>query len=146
MSMPKKTIANCSKCGNPVPVTIFHSVNTDYAEDIAEQIISGELFNVKCDKCGFISHLEYDVLYNDMKHWAMVWVVHKEAPDYDERIVEARSSRIIQYKINRIVNDMNALREKVACLEQNRDDRIIEFCKVFMTYNLLHELATVKNG
>ena len=71
MSIPKKMTVKCSKCGAEIDVTVFESVNTDFAEDITEQIISGDLFNAKCDKCGFVSHLEYDVLYHDVKHGAM---------------------------------------------------------------------------
>jgi len=59
MSLPKKMTVKCSKCGAEIEVTVFESVNTDYAPDIAEQIISGELFNAKCDNCGFVSNLEY---------------------------------------------------------------------------------------
>lgn len=125
MSIPMNMTVKCSKCGNPISVTAFQSVNTDYAEDIAEQIISGDLFNARCAKCGFGSHLEYDMLYHDMKHMAMIWVVHKESPEYTSRVAEARATDFIPYKTTRIVEGMNALREKVACLERNRDDRIM---------------------
>ena len=128
---------NCSKCGEPIEVTAFQSVNTDYADNIAERIISGDLFNAKCPKCGFISHLNYDMLYHDIKRKAMIWVIHKDTKEYKTRVAEARSANIISYKTTRIVEDMNALREKVACLESNRDDRIIELYKVYMAYHIL---------
>ena len=38
MSIPKKMTVKCSKCGAELDVTVFESVNTDYAEDITEQI------------------------------------------------------------------------------------------------------------
>ena len=138
MSIPKKMTVKCSKCGAEIDVTVFESVNTDFAEDIIEQITSGDLFNAKCDKCGFVSHLEYDILYHDVKHGAMVWVLHNNSPEYSNRVAELRSSpNILKYKTTRIVNNMNELRQKVACLENGRDDRIIELCKVFIAYNLL---------
>ena len=138
MSIPKKMTVKCSKCGAELDVTVFESVNTDYAEDITEQITSGDLFNAKCDKCGFVSHLEYDILYHDVKHGAMIWVLHDNTPEYSNRVAELRSSpNFLKYKITRIVNNMNELRQKVACLENGRDDRIIELCKVFIAYNLL---------
>lgn len=138
MSIPKKMTVKCSKCGAEIDVTVFESVNTDFAEDITEQITSGDLFNAKCDKCGFVSHLEYDVLYHDVKHGAMIWVLHNNSPEYSDRVAELRSSaNILGYKTTRIVNNMNELRQKVACLENGRDDRIIELCKVFIAYNLL---------
>lgn len=138
MSLPKKMTVKCSKCGAEIEVTVFESVNTDYAPDIAEQIISGELFNAKCDNCGFVSNLEYDILYHDVKRGAMIWVLHKNSPEYANKVAELRNStNILGYKTTRIVNNMNELRQKVACLENDRDDRIIELCKVFIAYNLL---------
>ena len=138
MSIPKRMTVKCSKCGAEIEVTVFESVNTDFATDIAEQITTGELFNAKCSKCGFVSHLEYDVLYHDVKHGAMIWVLHDTSPDYSDRVAELRNSaNILGYKTTRIVNNMNELRQKVACLENGRDDRIIELCKVFIAYNLL---------
>ena len=138
MSLPKKMTVQCSKCGAEIDVTIFESVNTDYSADIPEQIISGNLFNAKCDKCGFLSHLEYDLLYHDVKHGAMIWVLHDNSPEYSSKVAELRSSaNILGYKTTRIVNNMNGLRQKVACLENGRDDRIIELCKVFIAYSLM---------
>lgn len=139
MSIPRKMTVNCSKCGKPLSVTVFESINTDYAENISSQIISGELFNAKCPHCNFVSHLEYDMLYHDLKHGAMIWVVHPNGPEYQRKIAEVRSTQLVAYKTLRIVHDMNALKEKVSCLENNRDDRIIELCKVFFAYNLLSQ-------
>ena len=137
MSLPRKMTVKCSKCGKPLTATVFESVNSDYADDIAIQIMSGELFKVKCPHCQFVSHLEYDFLYHDLKNGAMIWVVHKNAPNYASKISEIRSTQKLPYKTLRIVEDMNALKEKVSCLERKRDDRIIELCKVFTAYNLL---------
>jgi len=104
------------------------------------QIISGELFNAECPKCKHISHMEYDLLYNDMRHEAMIWVIHKEKPGYETKVEEARSTqKFTPYDTLRIVEDMNALKEKVSCLERGRDDRVIEMCKFFILGNLLSQ-------
>ena len=139
MSIPKRMTVNCSKCGKPLSVTVFESVNSDYADDIAMQIMTGELFDVECPHCKFVSHLEYDILYHDLRHGAMIWVVNPKSPDYTKKLAEVRTTQILPYKTLRIVNDMNSLKEKVSCLESNRDDRIIELCKVFCAYNLLSQ-------
>lgn len=137
MSMPRNITVNCSKCGKSLTATMFVSVNSDYSNDLAMQIMSGELFDVKCPRCQFVSHLEYDFLYHDMHNRAMIWVVHKNSPDYESKLSEIRSTQKLPYKTLRIVEDMNALKEKVSCLESKRDDRIIELCKVFTVYDLL---------
>ena len=139
MSIPKRMTVNCSKCGKPLSVTVFESVNSNYADDIAMQIMTGELFDVECPHCKFVSHLEYDILYHDLRHGAMVWVVNLKSPDYMKKLTEVRTMQKLPYKTLRIVNDVNALKEKVSCLERNRDDRIVELCKVFCAYNLLSQ-------
>lgn len=139
MSIPKQTTVKCSKCGHDIQATVFESINTDYADDIATQIISGKLFEVKCPHCDFLINLEYDILYNDMKHGAMIWVLHKNLPNYESKVKEIRSAPSLPYKTLRIVEDMNSLKEKVSCLECNRDDRVIEFCKAFAMGYLLNE-------
>lgn len=139
MSIPKNITVNCSKCGKPFEVTVFESINTDYADDVAKQIIRGDLFNVECPHCKYVSHLEYDILYHDLRHEAIVWVVHTNTLEYEKRISEIRNMPSFPYKTLRIVDDMNALREKVSCLESNRDDRVIELCKVFTAYNLFSQ-------
>lgn len=130
MSIPKRVTVTCPKCGKPFQTLVFESVNTDYAENIAQQIISGELFDAKCPACGFVAHLVYNVLYHDMKHGAMIWLVHPEE-DYEKKVNEIRSTGLLPYKVTRIVQSVNQLREKVACLEKNRDDRVIEILKLF---------------
>lgn len=139
MSIPRQMTVNCSKCGKPLTATVFESINTNYGESVANQIISGELFNVECPHCQFISHLEYDFLYHDLHHGAMVWVVHRTSPEYTSRIAEIRNIKSPPYKTLRIVEDINALKEKVSCLESGRDDRVVELCKVFTAVNLLSQ-------
>lgn len=136
MSIPRQITVNCSKCGQPLTATVFDSINTDFGENVPGKIISGELFNVECPHCKFVSHLEYDILYHDMAHGAMVWVVHKNSPAYSSKISEIRTMAMPPYKMLRIVEDMNALKEKVSCLEAGRDDRVIELCKVFVSRKL----------
>lgn len=137
MSIPKKMTVNCSKCGKPLSVTVFESINSDYSDTLPMQIMSGDLFNAECPHCKFVSHLEYDILYHDMRHGAMVWVLHQNTPEYATKLAELRSTNMLPYKTLRVVEDMNALKEKVSCLENGRDDRIVELCKVFAVYNLL---------
>lgn len=136
MSMPRQITVNCSKCGKPLTATVFESINTDFGENVPSKIINGELFNVECPHCKSVSHLEYDILYHDLIHGAMVWVVHKNSLAYSSKISEIRTTAMPPYKMLRIVEDMNALKEKVSCLEAGRDDRVIELCKVFISRKL----------
>lgn len=132
MSIPKRVTVSCPGCKKRFETTIFGSLNTDFAPDIIEAVISGDRFAAKCPHCGFQAHLEYDLLYHDMKHGAMIWVIHKENPEYSKKVAEVRATNLLSYDVTRIVPDMNALREKAACLVSEKDDRIVELCKVFL--------------
>ena len=58
MSMPKRVTISCPSCKRPFEATIFESLNTDFAPDIIETVISGDRFSAKCPHCGFESQLE----------------------------------------------------------------------------------------
>ena len=122
MSIPKTATVTCQKCGKQFETTIFESVNTGFSQDLAERVVSGELFRAICPACGFTMHLEYDLLYHDMKHGAMVWAIHPGDENEQERIAEIRTTNeLFHYDFTRIV----------PCLETGKDDRVIELCKLF---------------
>ena len=136
MSIPKRLTISCLDCKKRFETTVFESLNTDFSPDIIEAVINGDRFSAKCPHCGFVAHLEYDLLYHDIEHGAMIWVIHDNNPEYLKKVNEVRATLLPPYDVTRIVSDMNALREKAACLASGRDDRIVELCKVFLISQL----------
>ena len=66
MSMPNETMITCPSCGNEQKFTIWNSVNVSLSPELKQKIISGELINFCCDKCGDKSRLVYPMLYHDI--------------------------------------------------------------------------------
>lgn len=147
MSIPKSTAVSCPNCKKQFEAIMFESLNTDYDSTVIESVIRGDRFSAKCPHCGFVTHLEYDLLYHDMKHQAMIWVIHKEYPEHAKKVDEVKSTRLLPYNMIRIVPDINALREKAACLASGKDDRVIELCKVYLVTNLKQQRSNfdIKN-
>lgn len=144
MSIPKTIMIDCPSCKKQFETIIFQSLNTDFAPDIIDTVISGERFSAKCPHCGFVAHLEYDFLYHDMKHSAMIWVIHKGSPKYSKKVDEVRSiPPVLPYDVTRIVSNMNDLREKAACLATGKDDRVVELCKVFLCPNCMRKCQSL---
>ena len=56
MSIPRNVMVKCPKCEHSFPATIFDSINTNYAQDVAMSIITGDRFKVSCPCCGNIAH------------------------------------------------------------------------------------------
>lgn len=140
MSVPKRMKVTCPNCKKVFETTVFGSLNTSYSPDVIETVINGERFDAKCPYCGFVANLEYDLLYHDMIHGAMIWVIHKDNPKYLKKIEEIRASQRPPHYVTRIVPDMNGLREKAACLASGKDDRIVELCKVFLVSQLNQQM------
>lgn len=130
MSIQKRVTVTCPKCGKPFQVIIFASINANHADNVADQIMDGSFFHGKCPACGFVANLAYDVFYHDEKHSTMIWLIHKDG-DYEKKVAEICAVEPPPQITTRLVRSVNELREKVACLEANRDDRIIELVKLF---------------
>lgn len=136
MSIPRKVMIPCPECGKKYQITVFDSLNTDYAPNLPDSIINGTWFLAKCPFCGSLSPMEYDFLYHDLKHNAMIWVVHTNNDSYYKTMSDIRATPVFPGLLTRIVTDMWSLREKVSCLESGKDDRVIEIYKVLLNCNL----------
>lgn len=138
MSMPRKEKAACPKCGADCDFTLWQSINTE-VDFAIPQIISGELFKVKCKSCGLETYVDYPILFNDMIHDVMIQYVHQE------EVPEAREALNHLGDLNcrgRIVTDQLSLREKTAIFNLGLDDRVIEVMKLV----IIAQLADSLNG
>ena len=139
MSIPRQVTITCPYCGKNFSATVFASVNTDYSKDLPRRIIDGTWFDSVCPNCQKTVSFNYDMLYHDMNHHAMIWLVcRKNNPDYQKKVDEIRETPH-SGNTTRLVFSKEELREKVACLEKGRDDRVIEICKYFMLDELMRQ-------
>ncbi len=154
MSIPIKTQLQCPKCKEVFSTTIWGSVNTDYAPDLPQKLITGEFFSCACPKCQAKINLVYPMLYNDMKHGFFIQLSPDEK-SYSEALEYFKTQKhsLLRY---RLVRDTQSLGEKVSIIENGRDDKLIELCKWFYwaqltesypEFNCQHEYYYVdKNG
>lgn len=141
MSMPSKGRVTCPKCHDTFPQTIWESVNTKLSPDLPKKIISGEFFTFRCPHCGHTFCAEYTMLYHDMEHRAMVWLVTPGGSKVDEIC----NAAIIPGYTTRLVRSALELAEKVSSLETGRDDRVIEFDKLLISPMVADALPQMKN-
>lgn len=128
MSIPIDLEFQCRYCGANIKKQGWRSINTDMP-GAAQEIMSGDLFNFTCPKCGKQDHVEYDLLYNDMKHNMWIQVLFKPDQMKDSiRALEKTVSMMGDCQL-RVVRNVYQLAEKVTALEFGRDDRIIELIK-----------------
>lgn len=131
MSAPRITTVCCPRCQEKVDFTIWETVNTRVSTELRERILDGSLFTKACPHCGYEIRLEYDMLYHDLQHQAMLWVVLQKEETYETRVREVRdTARLLPPGyLTRLVHTSRELQEKIRALQFHRDDRLMELCK-----------------
>ena len=143
MSLSRKETIACPKCKKNFEVTIWNTVNTDLAEDVAELIVTGKFFVETCPHCGYHLTLNYPLLYQDLKHKAMVWIIPR-GEGREKKIAEIRGGLTVPEYTTRMVAGIDQLREKVSALESGRDDRVLELLKWSLVQNLQKQMPNFR--
>lgn len=131
MSKQKNMMIACPKCRQQMGVTVWENVDTNLTPDLPQLIISGEFFIHSCPQCGAKIQMEMPMLYNDINHRAMVWLLEPTA-DVGDAVVKLMETPLgdeLGSCRTRCVRSNKALQEKVCMLEACRDDRVVEVVK-----------------
>src|SRR5207248_2933144 len=75
MNLRTTRIFPCPGCGQEQDVPVWETVNVTLNPELKPKLLSGELFDCKCGACGHDFPLVYPLLYHDMKHRGMFWLV-----------------------------------------------------------------------
>ncbi len=145
MSMERKETITCPACGNAQDFIVWHSLNGDLNPEAKQQLMDGTLFRFKCSKCGYKSIVNYNTLYHDMTHQAMVYYVGsvKQALEAIADAEKMMSIAMHGYR-KRIVTNQNSLREKAIIFEHGLDDRVIEIIKLTYLANISMQFPDAK--
>lgn len=130
--MERKEIIKCGGCGNDVEFTYYDSINSRQNPELKQKLLDGSLYEISCNRCGAKLRDTYSLLYHDPDKKFMVYGVH---PDSIYKVVQTydimrENNPLIRdnYRL-RIVPSPTRLREKVAILNADLDDRVIEIYK-----------------
>ncbi len=124
----------CPVCEHEQTITICPSVNVTTDPEMREKVLSGELSEFTCDKCGFAGYAGYPFVYED-KETNGGFLIYLE-PDCEDREVgiegDIADQVIYHERPMRLVPDMNSLKDKIFIFEAGLDDRVIELFKALM--------------
>ena len=135
----------CKNCQSEVTTLGYKVIHIDGNRDLREQVISGELFTVRCPQCSKSIRMEYETLYVDLENKVGIAVVH-EGEDYPQKLEFAKSLHTYEGEFTRVVKNTDALREKVTCLAYHRDDRVIEIYKALALESLVKAKPELKKA
>ena len=140
MSMNHEEPFACRNCGEKCTFIVWDSLNTMVPE-AKEKLMTGELFQHKCPKCGTVANLVYDLLYHDMDNQTMIQLVTSgvNLRHYIDLFNTFAKQEIVpglpktgdDYRL-RIVKTQDELREKANIFDLGLDDRVIEVMKAII--------------
>ena len=110
----------CPHCQVETDHKVLDHINIDRNPELRAKVQDLSCFRVQCPNCGETVLVIHPCLYHDMSNRFMVWLWPEEgaAP-------KAEFDPLAGYTL-RVVDSMNAFREKITLLERGLDDRAVE--------------------
>lgn len=128
----------CPHCKQESEHKPLEHINIDRTPEMRQSVQDLSCFRVTCPNCGETALAVQPCLYHDMSGQFMVWLWTEEQP-----APQADFDPLAGYTL-RIVDSLNAFREKVSVLEQGLDDRAVELMKLLLFMQLGHDLDVVE--
>ena len=134
MSLEHKETVICPNCKRENQIKIWQSLNGELDPDAKQLLLEGTLFRFICQRCCYVSNLNYELLYHDMKHQTMVYYVSLHSIEKTNDMINTAEDTLrggmSGYSV-RIATSQETLREKAMIFESGLDDRIVEIMKLF---------------
>lgn len=124
---------HCPECGVDFLREAWTLVNARLNPELAERLIEGTLFEVKCPSCGCVANIEHPCLYLDPVHETCIYLVVNDemAQGVAEMFDELNKENTpIGRSIKRIACNRNELHEQAIAIQEGLDDRVIELLKL----------------
>lgn len=131
-------IITCPHCQAETDHKVLDHINIDRNPELRAKVQDLSCFRVKCPNCGETALVVHPCLYHDMSNQFMVWLWPEE-----EKAPRAEFDPLAGYTL-RIVDSLNAFREKINILERGLDDRTVEIMKLLLFSQLNHDLDVVE--
>ena len=133
MSIKRKTLGICPKCGAELELEIWDSVDGVFHPKEKEKIMKNELFKKKCEKCGSEISLEYPCRFEDRDMHIMIYLIPKHTEEHLNELNEDLSlieqPNMMEPTKYRVVDTSDELIEKIVIFGNHKQDRPIELCK-----------------
>lgn len=123
-------MVTCPVCGETARADIYISINVTNNKELRAKTMDESLFTWACPKCNNKARLMGPVLYNDMKHRFMVYLIPKvEHFQLADKNLEEKY-KTLKHIDKRIVPDFNTFKEKIFIFESGLNDMAVELTKL----------------
>ena len=133
MSKISKQVQKCPYCGKKVEYKMYESVNSTLNPEFKDKLMTGELFDVKCECCNKVFRVFYNLLYHDMKKNLMILFAPTDYEDSKKQMNELLDKFPgTRRTLYRITDDFRKFIEKIHIFDDDLNDVAIELSKVII--------------
>lgn len=138
----KDTITvKCQQCGEEYDFKIYPLINLQQDKDLYEPLFSLDIFKHKCEHCGHLNIIQYDMMVVDSYKNYMIYLFGPERMSLFKETVSNYINSLKDtspegwkifnesIKHTRVVNSINDLKEKLLIFDYDLNDKIIELVK-----------------
>lgn len=129
MSITRKALAKCSRCGREHEIPVYKSINTAEDPGLEARVLDGSVFMWTCPDCGCRNLVSYECLYHDPVKHRMLWLLPQGRVRQEEMDAIARHAVSLGNYTLRLCSNLGELIEKILILNAGLDDVAIEICK-----------------
>ncbi len=143
MSEKEYTIC-CPQCQHEQDVRLGDKVDANARPDLKERLFDNTFNQIVCDDCGFTFRTDMPILYTDLEKGIIIhWIplhnqsltqMQKEFDDSQEEIKRQLPKGTPIPRLQLVLTRVELI-ERIFILEQNLDERLIEYVKFLMFKN-----------
>lgn len=114
----------CPNCGVAHTTVLYTGINVSDHPELKEAILKENLFNFRCDECGYTAEIAYPLVYHDPLAGYMIILA-----DYGQQANSENAPDAIIDVTKRRVSTLAELKEKILIFDAGYDDVAIELVK-----------------
>ncbi|MBE6037681.1 MAG: hypothetical protein E7218_00550 [Anaerofustis stercorihominis] len=133
----------CPHCNKSSRTTKIDELIAQEEPTLKKAIIDGEFFDCSCEHCYEVAQVEYSFYYKDVDQGLVIYLYAGKRDGNTEPF----EGMYEEGKYYRIVESLDALREKILIFDAGLNDKIVEAVKMLMVYryNTEHDDKAVQN-
>lgn len=124
MSTSVTKTVSCPNCGVPHDMEIFTSINAADNPELKERILNEDLFDFRCERCGYTCQITYPLVYHDPTAGFMVIMYAQgQSGNHEEPPISLRNV------VKRKVDSLAKLKEKILIFDAGFNDVAFGACE-----------------
>jgi len=131
VTLPSRVDVICPHCSQQQAATVWSSVNVSINPRLKSEVLSGDLFRMKCRNCDSLTMIEYPCLYHDAVLQFAIWMIGRGEIDAKmQTALQSFRGGVPSWYTLRLARRWRELAETVMLVDAGLNDMAVQFLKL----------------